>query len=391
MEIEKIINTLSEFSDNEAGVTRLPFTVSSINAFNYVQTIMKKIGLVTYSDKYGTIQGHLSGKIKDSIIIASHYDSVINGGKYDGIVGIVVGLAVADYFISNKILPNYSIDIWALNDEEGVRFNQGFLSSKAITNTLNDNEIFDNKTKIPLSKFLEKNLYGNDNISLKTTLKNARGYVETHIEQGIILEKGNYDLGLVQNIVGIKRFYITVIGESGHAGTIPMKYRSDALVKASQLITKIYDIPFKYEDSVLTIGYLNVSPNAINIIPHKVTFSIDIRSSDIIKLNQIEKDIENIINKNNNKDIIIEKSTNVLPVSLLNEQTNGLEEIIKKYKVNYIPINSGAGHDSQIFSEFLPTSMLFVPSQKGYSHRPDEYTDVKYINKAIDVLCKYLM
>ena len=154
------------------------------------------------------------------------------------------------------------------------------------------------------------------------------GYIETHIEQGIILEKGNYDLGLVQNIVGIKRFYITIIGESGHAGTISMKYRSDALVKASQLITKISDIPFKYEDSVLTIGYLNVSPNAINIIPNKVTFSIDIRSSDIIKLNQIEKDIENIINKNNNKDIVIEKSTNVLPVSLLNEQTNGIEENI---------------------------------------------------------------
>lgn len=391
MNLENFIQYIAKFSDQSyEGVTRLPFTKESQQAFLSIMDTMKSLGLEVYSDKYGTIQGHFTGKSEESIIIASHYDSVVNGGKYDGMVGVAVGLAVVDYFVSNHIVPKYSIDVLALNDEEGVRFNKGFLSSKVVTETLQEVDVFDKETKTPLIDLVALNLYGSDTISLTTTLKNAKRYIEVHIEQGMILENNNLDIGLVENIVGINRYFITVKGSSGHAGTTPMEYRSDALVSATKLITDLQAIPKKYKDCVFTVGYMNVSPNAINVIPDTVVFSIDTRSPNIEDLKQIEKDIKQICNQNSNHSISIQRTTNIKPISLLNEQTTELKKSIENCSISYMPINSGAGHDSQIFSEFMPTSMLFVPSHLGYSHRPDEYTDIKYIEKSVEILCDFL-
>lgn len=144
MNLENFIQYIAKFSDQSyEGVTRLPFTEESQQASLFIIDTMKSLGLEVYSDKYGTIQGHFTGKSEESIIIASHYDSVVNGGKYDGMVGVAVGLAVVDYFVSNHIVPKYSIDVLALNDEEGVRFNKGFLSSKVVTETLQEADVFD--------------------------------------------------------------------------------------------------------------------------------------------------------------------------------------------------------------------------------------------------------
>lgn len=246
------------------------------------------------------------------------------------------------------------------------------------------------ETNTPLIDLVALNLYGSDTISLTTTLKNAKRYIEVHIEQGMILENNNLDIGLVENIVGINRYFITVKGSSEHAGTTPMEYRSDALVSATKLITDLQAIPKKYKDCVFTVGYMNVSPNAINVIPDTVVFSIDTRSPNIEDLKQIEKDIKQICNQNSNHSISIQRTTNIKPISLLNEQTTELKKSIENCSISYMPINSGAGHDSQIFSEFMPTSMLFVPSHLGYSHRPDEYTDIKYIEKSVEILCDFL-
>lgn len=174
-----------------------------------------------------------------------------------------------------------------------------------------------------------------------------------------------------------------------------MEYRSDALVAASEMIMGMQDIPRKYEGSVLTNGYINVEPNAINVIPDKVVFSIDVRTPSIEDLKKIEKDIKGIVHGRalkftGNNSVSIDKTTNVNPVSLWNSQTAELERKINERSIRYMPINSGAGHDSSIFSGYLPTSMPFVPSKNGYSHRPNEYTDITYIRDSVDVLCNYL-
>ena len=393
--ISDFIDKMSTFSVNNEGVTRLPFTNESKLAFDYIVKQMKDIGLKVFSDKYGTIQGHLAGHKKESIIIGSHYDSVINGGKYDGIVGIAVGLSIADYFISNNIKPEYSIDILALNDEEGVRFNTGFTSSKAITGNLNELNIYDKNNNETLQTLLHQQMYGNSSITLSNTLKDSKKFIEVHIEQGSILEDNKCDIGIVDSIVGIKRYYVTVCGSSGHAGTTPMQYRSDALVAASKMIYDLSMIPDNYKDMVLTVGSMNVYPNAINIIPSEVKFSIDVRSPYKEDLSIVDNDIRKVCNtpiKEFPYNILvkIEKSTDISPVLLDKVEIKKIEKIVKNYTIKYQHIHSGAGHDAQIFASHIPTSMLFVPSHLGYSHRPDEFTEIEYINKAVMILCDFL-
>ena len=393
--VNKFIDELSRYSSGSEGVTRLPFTQESSEAFNYIKKTMTDLGLSVFTDKYGTVQGHLDGEIDKSIIIASHYDSVKSGGKYDGVLGIAVGLAVADYFLTNKIKPKFGINILALNDEEGVRFNKGFLSSKAITDTLNINDIRDKESGETLEKLLKYNLYGNDEITLSTTLSDAIKFIEVHIEQGFQLEGLLKDIGIVDNIVGIKRFHVTVCGFSGHAGTTPMEYRSDALVAACKIITDLQNVPQAYEDLVLTVGYMSVSPNAINVIPGSVHFSIDVRSANQKDLDEAEKWIKHICLNNSatnfpsNNSVMFERNVDLGVTSLSKKLGNALEEVVKEFTPDYLHMNSGAGHDSQIFAPFMETAMLFVPSHLGISHNPKEYTEEKYINKVTGVLCEF--
>lgn len=387
--INNFIDVLARFSADNDGVTRLPFTAASKAAFEYIKSEMNSLGLKVFSDKYGTIQGHLDGKKEESIIIASHYDSVINGGKYDGVAGIAVGLAVIDYFISNHIVPSYSIDIIALNDEEGIKFNSGFTSSKAITETLKEISVVDNEGNT-LSELCLLNLYGNDDITLSSTLKNTKGFIEVHIEQGCILENNHCEIGIVDNIVGIKRYHVMVKGSSGHAGTTPMEYRSDALCSACKIICDLQTIPEKYPDMVLTVGYMKVSPNAVNVIPDNVVFSIDVRTPNTGDFDIIDYEIKKVCGCNPcNTFIKIETGTNIKPVQLLNKQTSTLEQSVCKSVNKYMHINSGAGHDSQIIAPFVPTSMLFVPSHLGYSHRPDEFTEERFLFDAAKILCDF--
>lgn len=397
MDLQAFIEKMSSFSSGQNGVTRLPFTEESKHAFEYIVETMKSMGLCVYTDKYGTIQGHLAGSCKNSVIIGSHYDTVINGGKYDGVAGIAVGLAVANYFTSNNIVPKYSIDLLALNDEEGVRFNTGFTSSKAITGNLQEETVYDRESRESLKIILSKKMYGKDVITLYSTLKNAKCFIEVHIEQGCILENHGCDIGIVDDIVGIKRYFVTIGGFSGHAGTIPMEYRSDALVAASKVIYDLSKIPYNYKDMVLTVGSMNVYPNAVNVIPDKVVFSIDVRSSRKEDLKKVHTNIRNVCENSvvtnfpNNYSVLIEPGININPLILDVKQAAIIEKVVQTHTSRYRHMHSGAGHDAQIFQPYMPVSMLFVPSHKGYSHRPDEYTDEKYIKKAVSILCDYLI
>lgn len=381
MNITTFIEKMSNFSASSEGVTRLPFTSASQQAFEYIKTVMESIGLKVYADKYGTLQGHLQCRSNKSIILASHYDSVPCGGKYDGVGGIATALAVADYFISHSLIPKFSIDILALNDEEGVRFNQGFLSSKAIVEDLDISNIYDKDTRESLENLLALQYYGTDTITLSTTLKDAFGYIETHIEQGDVLERNLASIGLVNGIVGIKRYYVTILGTSGHAGTIPMDHRADALVRACKIINDLNELVSHYDNAVLTVGSLTVSPNVINVIPNKVVFSIDLRTSNQSDLEKLDRELYRICNYEEFPQSRLSKNTDIYPISLQNAQTKELEFILESNNMRYMSIQSGAGHDAQIFAPYLLASMLFVPSHLGLSHCPQEFTKSSYFLK----------
>lgn len=392
--IDNFINTISTFSKDNDGVTRLAFTNESKQARDYLIKTMKELDMEVKYDKFGAVLGTYNSEAKEAIILCSHYDSVIHGGKYDGIVGIVTALATVSYFKENCIKPKYKIYVLCTNDEEGVTFAQGFL----VTENVCDELIIDNynnaATGKKLQDYLDEHIYDDKQdheIKLKTTMKDATKYLEVHIEQASVLDSLNIPIGIVKNIFGITRYYVDIYGIADHAGGTPMNMRKDALVCASRIIAKVCDIASSYEDSVATVGQIIVEPNASNVIPGHVRFSLDIRSAHRKSQVKVCEDIINLIN-NEAKDLkySIEQSFDKVPTPMNLKIIQELEQTIKTLDIPYIKMNSGASHDAQIFAKFIDTAMLFVPSIKGISHSPKEYTRIEDIQKAIETLITYL-
>ncbi|QHI73106.1 M20 family metallo-hydrolase [Aminipila terrae] len=397
--IGKLIEDISQFGrETSGGVTRLPFSKESYAAQKYLVDYMNNLGLNGQVDSYGTVWGHLEGKVKESIIISSHYDTVPNGGKYDGIVGIIVGLEVARYYVERNEKPYYSIDILAMNDEEGVRFSQGFLSSHGVCGLETDQlleETRDINTGETLKNIITNGIHGDAGvISKERQLANVKRTIEVHVEQGTVLESADCPIGLVHSIVGLNYYYFTIKGEANHAGGTSMNSRKDALVTACKIISQIPEIAMKYPEAVATVGKLDVLPNAANVIPGEVNFSVDMRTCIDKDLKALGEDVERLvkIEVEKNPGITYEVTYGTIdnPAHMNEKMLKDLEAIVIEQGLKYLKLSSKAGHDSQILSDYFKSAMLFVPSKNGVSHSPLEYTDTKYIENAVKVLVKYV-
>ncbi len=394
-ELGVFIEELSKFSAEGPGVTRVPFTKESRQGWEYICQTMEDIGLIVKTDAYGTVLGHLNGQKKESVIIGSHYDSVVQGGKYDGVAGIAIGLAVAAYFVRNGISPVYSLDILATNDEEGGTFTNGFLSSKYMCGMLQEEECKSAMTGKTLKEFLAEQWYtksgkGTDDLRLETALKDVVQYIEPHIEQGGILWDSQEQIGIVKHIVGITRLYVTVSGVSNHTGTTSMDKRKDAMVAASQMICSIPDLVRPYQGAVATVGQISCNPNSSNVIPGQVKFSVDIRSANNDDMENLAKDIRDMVTRESIHGFDIVQWEPELAIPMNNELVKRMEKICKKQGISYRIMNSGAGHDAQLFARKLDTVMLFVPSENGISHNPKEFTRTEDMEQAVKILTSYL-
>lgn len=393
--LEIFLEELSKFSAEGPGVTRIAFTKESRQGWDYICQTMKNIGLTVKTDVYGTVLGHLEGQKKESVMIGSHYDSVVQGGKYDGAAGIAIGLAVAAHFAEKGIKPAYSLNVLATNDEEGGTFTNGFLSSKYMCGLLQEEECKNAMTGKTLKEFLAEQWYtkdgrGADDLCLATAGKNIVQYIEPHIEQGGILWDSQEQVGIVKHIIGITRLYVTVNGESNHAGTTPMNKRKDAMVAASRMICSIPDMVCPYQGAVATVGQISCNPNASNVIPNEVKFSVDIRSANNEDMKNLTMDIREMVARESVAGFDIVQGESELAIPMNNDLVHRMEEICKKQGITYRVMNSGAGHDAQLFAINLDTVMLFVPSKNGISHSPEEFTRTKDMEQAVRILVDYL-
>lgn len=376
------------------GVTRLSFSKEDKLARVYIKKEMKKIGLEVWEDGYSNIFGRREGKNPNLpvIMIGSHFDTVINGGLFDGVAGLVASLEILRVFEENSIENDYPIEVVAMNDEEGVRFGTGISNSRAMAGLIDEQELDNAKDKDGISLREAMIEFG-----ITPDLKNARrdkeslkAFIELHIEQGPILEDNNKDIGLVENIVGLDRYRVKIKGKSGHAGTTPMESRKDALIGASKFILAVEKAAKKVAGGTVgTVGELSLSPNASNVIPGYVELSVDIRAINEEKIkrvyNELEREIE-IISKSSSVDIEIIKELYIAPVSMSKELISIMEKSANKLGYNYIKMNSGAGHDAMIMSTITSTGLIFVPSKDGLSHHPDEWTDFDDLKKGIDLM-----
>ncbi|MGE7640381.1 Zn-dependent hydrolase [Bacillus sp. AFS026049] len=390
--IEKQINELSEFTSTPGeGTTRLTYSKEDLLTRNYIKNKMMEYGLTVQEDGFGNIFGKLEGTLKDapSVLLGSHFDSVPNGGAYDGPAGVIVALEVAALFSENQLTPKYPLEIVALIEEEGARFGGGLMGSRGIVGTLSEESFKNLKDKDGITTIEAMSKIGLDFTLPKRRNPNSiKAFLELHIEQGPILEEKNIPIGVVEAIVGLTQFEVTIEGKAGHAGTTPMDRRTDALVAAAQIISQLPSFAIEEgEGTVITTGRLDVLPNGANVIPNKVVFSVDIRSSKEEHINNVIRRMKELIESYQVQGIhsTAEQLLYMPPKILSNEIKDLLKDKSSDLEIPYCSIDSGAGHDAMVFSDVTDVGMLFVPSKAGLSHCPEEWSDARHLANGVQI------
>ena len=386
--IIKALDALQEFTATPGfGVTRFPYTKEARDACSYLKKRMEAVGLAVRMDNSGAVIGRLEGKSPATIMIGSHFDSVKHGGAYDGIAGVVCAIEVARLLKESGMELGYSLEVIATNDEEGARFNAGLFTGKALLGQLTCEEL---KTQVDvdgISVYQAMAAYGLKPEEIAEHKRDdIKAFIEIHIEQGPVLEAEHKEIGIVDVIVGIKRARIRINGRADHAGTMPMHMRKDALEQATKVISKIGDRARLFRNCVATVGFLQVEPNVMNIIPQSVTFVVDIRGVDEESIMAQYYSLLADLDKMSLESGLTYEVENLLyaePV-LMDEEIKGHFEmscITREFEYMHLP--SGAGHDAQIFGAKLPAAMLFVPSAGGRSHCPEEKSEASDLAKAV--------
>lgn len=392
--IQKDIETLGQFTATPGeGMTRFTFSKEYDQSRQYIKAQMEQAGLQVREDALGDIIGLLPGTDPTlaPVMIGSHFDSVKNGGCFDGPAGVVIALEIARTLNEQGIKPRRPIEFCALIEEEGGRFGGGLFASRGITGKLKASDLETLKDENGISIAQAMQTYGFDPANYKDAVRRPGdifAFLEMHIEQGPILEDANIDLGIVSHIVGLTEFLVEITGRPDHAGTTPMNMRADALTAAGQVLAALPLIAHQAGmGTVTTVGKLQVLPGAANIVPGKVTFTVDIRCKDEQGIASAKDAIVKMLD-----DAMGEGLSYTINELLYSKPVQMSEDIVAVMKqkadalgFSHMDMTSGAGHDAMVMADITPAALLFVPSKNGRSHCPEEWTDYEQIQKAAEV------
>lgn len=394
--IKKHLTKLSEFNtDSGEGLTRFTFTKEEEQAREYLKNELKEIGVEAYEDQAGNLFGRIVGEKADTpaIMIGSHYDSVKNGGHFDGPAGVIMALEIMTLLKEEGFKPQYPIEFVALIEEEGGRFGSGLYGSRAMTGAISYQDLLNYKDKDGISMAEELKNHGFEPKNIKDAARDPesiKAFIELHIEQGPVLESEEKDVGLVDFIVGINEFKVKLKGRPDHAGTTPMQLRKDALLSASRVVQEVEKSALKAgHATVATVGEMEVKPGAANIVPGEVEFSVDIRSKKAELVEQVKDDILSILaeeEKNYAVEWEINELLSVDPIPLSEEILELFIESAEENDFSYKKMISGAGHDAMVMAGMTDVGLVFVPSKNGRSHCPEEWTDYADLQKGIEVI-----
>lgn len=385
--------------DPKKGVTRLAGTEENRKMRDYAVDRMKEVGLKVKIDKVGNIFGKKEGskRNKGTVMFGSHLDSVINGGMFDGALGVFGAIEAVRRMNDEGFKNERALEIVVFTGEEGSAFFPSILGSSVLVGKLSVDEALSRKnaTGQTLGEVLENIGYKG---SIERGLDDIEYFVEMHIEQGPILDKENISVGIVENITGIIGILLTILGQENHAGTTPMRMRKDALVAASNIISfvnkRANDMVERLGSSTVgTVGKLNVFPNCINIVPGKVEMGIDIRDVVPKNMESLKNEVLKVakdIGKKYGVDIRTELAFIHMPTVLSGEVVTAIDNSARQVGIMAKRMNSGAGHDSQNMAGKVKTGMIFVPSVNGISHAPLEWTNWEDIEKGTQVLTQTL-
>lgn len=394
--IQQHITQLSRFGANpEGGVSRVAFSDADIAGRKYVGGLMQEAGLTIRTDAAGNIIGRREGgnpKLP-AILIGSHTDSVPHGGNYDGDVGVIGAIEVAQILNERGVRLQHPLEVVVFADEEG-----GTVGSFAMIGGLQPNAL---DLMTHSGKTIRDGIraVGGDPDRLADARRKPgdfKAYIELHIEQGGILDESDIDIGVVEGIVGIRWWDVTVEGVANHAGTRPMNKRHDAMLSAAESALAVNRVATSIPGrQVATVGRIRAEPGAPNVIPGKVVMSLEIRDLDAAKItavyDAVRAEAEKIAQARQTPISFAQLQTSSEPAPTDERVRRIIDKAAKSLKLSTRLMPSGAGHDAQEISHIAPTGMIFVPSVGGISHAPKEFTSQQDMANGANVLLQTVL
>lgn len=395
---------LANFSEELDCITRRFATTPMHQVHKVIGSWFRDIGMTVEIDAVGNLIGrydpypHIYGPRPRTLLVGSHLDTVRNAGKYDGLLGVMVALACLERLHARREYLPFPIELIGFADEEGLRYPSVYIGSKAITGTFDPRDLnLRDEDGILLADALSA-FGGNPDPQILKTPRWSRadllGYCEVHIEQGPVLEAKNLPLAAVRSIAGQKRVLIQLTGEAGHAGTLPMSMRHDALCAAAELALAVETLGHSVPGLLATVGQLDIHTPACNVIPGQVQLSIDIRHEDDTQREQCTKHLyERAQGICAERGIVLEWQVfqNSQTVTCSSALVQRWQQALVEEGQSAFTMTSGAGHDGVAMSTLTDIAMLFVRCEAGISHNPAEAVLEEDVAAAINVLERFLL
>lgn len=387
------IDILGAISSSSEGLTRVFLSKEMDIASRLIQSWMNTAGLVSNIDPFQNVIGSWPSNTAKtpSIHIGSHYDTVVDAGKYDGIMGVLLSIAAIELLQADGYVPKHHINALAFCDEEGVRYQTTFLGSSLLCGTF-DLTALENidSDGIDMRSALSARGFNSDSIAnISPIIGEDDVFLEAHIEQGPVLEANGHPLGIVTGVAAQSRIGVSVTGKAGHAGTTPHNLRNDALTCTAEMILAVERFAEAHPEVKATVGKLDVLPNASNAIPGRTNFSIDFRAPNLRQLRELKiellEEIESIAERRSIK-IDIQTIQETLHANCDPQVTKLLSKAVANNSNSASELFSGAGHDAMKIAETCRIGMLFVRCRDGLSHHPDEFVEPSDIFVALRVM-----
>jgi allantoate deiminase len=388
-------DALAAFSDDPGRLTRRFATPAWRAAGDAIERWMRDAGMATRRDAIGNVIGRLEGGDGDTFVLGSHLDTVVDAGRYDGPLGVLVAIACAQRVRDEGREPPFALEVVAFADEEGVRYGTAYLGSAALAGTL-DEDLLQRADANGISMTDAIAAIGGDPAAVASARRDPAdllGYCEVHIEQGPVLENEDVPIGVVTAIAGQTRARVTFAGSPGHAGTVPMAMRHDALPAAAEWILAVEGLARETDGLVATVGDARIDPGAPNVIPGQVILALDVRHADddvrAAAAAGLRERADAIARARGLRAAWAEMQDNAA-VECSPALTDALADAVAAAGHRVVRLPSGAGHDAVAMSALAPVAMLFVRCAGGISHHPAESVAPEDVAAAIDVLTGYL-
>jgi allantoate deiminase len=388
------IEAAAAFGGEGTGVTRLAWSSELRDALAWLSTQLEELGLKVELDPAGNLIGRWQTGTGSAVVVGSHFDTVPSGGRYDGALGVLSGLAAIRLLKQQGVQPKRPLWLVSFMDEEGARFGAALFGSRAfVGKDLADLGDRRDPEGVSLREAMAALGFDFDLLPQARAIDGVGAYLELHIEQGPVLESEGLQIGVVTGIVGLIGFRARFTGEANHAGTTPMGLRRDALCGAASAILALRDAARTRDDITTNVGIVSAEPGAFNVVPGAAEFSIDVRSATAdgyASLEPMVRETLESIATEQGLELDLREVYRLEPLPLAPEIVDVVERAAVKQGATHRRLPSGAGHDAMEVGRHAPTGMLFVPSRKGISHNPEEFTEPEHCELGARVLASAL-